>query len=83
MRRRKRTIARQIAEDGAAAGATWARSVHTALGLAHDAFAKQIGVPVATARNREQGERSPHWAARVLLRVPAREPDAVLRALAG
>ena len=70
-------IARHIAEDDAEAraeGARWARSVRAGPGLTQDAFAGRIGVPVATVRDWEQGKR---------LRVIAREPDAVRRALAG
>ncbi len=46
------------------------------------AFAEAIGVPVATLRNWEQGRVAPDPAARALLRILDREPEAALRALA-
>jgi len=44
-------------------------------------FATLIGVSAATLRNWEQGRTYPEGAARVLLRVAAHRPDAVLEAL--
>jgi putative transcriptional regulator len=40
-------------------------------GLTQTAFAAQIGVPVETVRNWEQGKRSPRGPARALLKVIA------------
>jgi hypothetical protein len=37
-----------------------------------------LGISVSTLRNWEQGRRQPEGAARVLLRVAAKYPDAVL-----
>jgi putative transcriptional regulator len=37
-----------------------------------------LGISVATLRNWEQGRRSPEGPARVLLRVAAKHPEAVL-----
>ena len=51
-------------------------------GLSQFVFARQIGVPVATLRNWEQGRRSPEGPARVLLALLARDPDIVRRTLA-
>lgn len=47
-------------------------------GLTQDRFARLIGISVATLRNWEQGRRRPEGAARVLLRVAAKHPKAVL-----
>lgn len=44
-------------------------------------FEARFGIPAATLNNWEQGRRAPDPAARALLTVIEREPDAVLRAL--
>lgn len=44
-------------------------------------FEARFGIPAATLNNWEQGRRAPDPAARALLMVIEREPDAVLRAL--
>jgi putative transcriptional regulator len=46
-------------------------------------FERRFGIPAATLNNWEQGRRAPDPAARALLRVIEREPEAVERALAG
>jgi DNA-binding transcriptional regulator YiaG len=50
--------------------------------LTQEAFAKRYGFAFSTVRDWEQGRRQPDRAARVLLTVIAREPEAVRRALA-
>ncbi len=60
-----------------------AATIRLRLGLTQADFAKTIGVPLATLRNWEQGRTAPDPAARALLRVLEREPEAALRALAG
>ena len=50
-------------------------------GLSQTAFAAQIGVPVATLRNWEQGRRYPDGPARVLLALLAKDPEIVRRTL--
>jgi putative transcriptional regulator len=57
------------------------RKARRKLGMSQDRFAESFGVSVATVRNWEQGRRRPEGAARVLLRVIEREPEAVRRAL--
>jgi putative transcriptional regulator len=57
------------------------RKARRKLGMSQDRFAQSFGVSVATVRNWEQGRRRPEGAARVLLRVIEREPEAVRRAL--
>ena len=58
------------------------RAIRTRLQMTQEAFAKAIGVPVATVRNWEQSRTSMDPAVRSLLRVVEREPEAALRALA-
>ena len=47
-------------------------------GLSQAKFAALLGISVRTLQNWEQGRRRPHGTARVLLRVAARHPQAVL-----
>jgi putative transcriptional regulator len=54
-----------------------------ALGLSQRAFAERFGLDVTAIHAWEQGRRRPDRAARILLAVIAKEPDAVRRALAG
>jgi putative transcriptional regulator len=57
------------------------RKIRRRMKLSQDEFATKFGLPVATVREWEQNRRRPEGAARVLLRVIDREPDAVSRAL--
>jgi len=59
------------------------RAIRTRLQMTQEAFAKAIGVSVATVRNREQSRTGMDPAVRSLLRIVEREPEAALRALAG
>jgi putative transcriptional regulator len=63
--------------------ATYARNVRGRTGLTQAAFAAQIGVPVETVRNWEQGKRSPRGPARALLKVIDGAPVAAFAALGG
>lgn len=45
--------------------------------LSQSEFAAMLGVSVKTLQNWEQGRRTPHGAARILLQVAARHPAAV------
>ena len=89
-------IARQIAGDQDAAPDTsgvprrkWrlvlpepdVHRIRAKLAMTQDNFAAAFGVSVATVRNWEQGRRKPQGAARVLMTIIEREPDAVLRAI--
>lgn len=47
-------------------------------GLSQAKFAALLGISVRTLQNWEQGRRQPHGPARVLLRVAAKHPRAVL-----
>ncbi len=54
------------------------RKIREQYGLSQDRFASLIGISVATLRNWEQGRRKPEGPARVLLRVAAKHPEAIL-----
>ncbi len=58
------------------------QAIRERLHMSQEAFAATIGVPVATIRNWEQRRTGIVPAARTLLRILEREPDAALRALA-
>ena len=57
------------------------RALRIRLGLSQEAFAARFGFSVATIRQYETRRRLPTGPVRILLRVIAREPDAVTRAL--
>ncbi len=57
------------------------RAVRELYGLSQVAFAHFIRVPLATYRDWEQGRTAPDPAARTLLTLLAREPEAARRAL--
>jgi putative transcriptional regulator len=56
--------------------------VRARLGLSQAKFARALGISVATLQNWEQGRRQPTGPARVLLRIAAKHPEAVLEAVA-
>lgn len=77
-------IARQAAADEAQAmqdAAKFARRVRKRLGLSQAEFAQRIDVPLETIRNWEQGKRCPTGAAKSLLKVLDKAPEAALAAL--
>ncbi len=53
------------------------------LGMSQEAFATRFGLSVATVREWEQDRRKPEGAARVLLTVIEKNPNAVTLALGG
>jgi putative transcriptional regulator len=57
------------------------RAIRTRLAMTQTRFAGTFGFTLHAVRNWEQGKRTPQGAARVLLTVIAREPEAVVRAL--
>ena len=83
-------IARAVADDhdaaplltDAEATAVMARMVRKRLGLSQLEFAGRYHVPINMLRDWEQNRRQPDAAALAYLRVIAREPDMVARALA-
>jgi len=50
-------------------------------GMSRETFARAFGLSPATLRKWENGERQPTGAARVLLTIISREPEAALRAV--
>jgi putative transcriptional regulator len=57
-------------------------AIRNEYGLSQDQFAALLGISVRTLQNWEQGRRTPHGPAKVLLRVAARHPEAVLDTVA-
>lgn len=77
-------IARQIALDDTNAmldSARFARRVRKRLGLSQAEFSQRIDVSLETIRNWEQGKRSPTGAAKALLKILDKAPEAALAAL--
>jgi len=77
-------IARHQAADDADAmldAAKFARRVRRRLGFTQAEFADRIDVSLDTIRNWEQGKRSPTGAAKALLKVLDKAPEAALAAL--
>jgi putative transcriptional regulator len=54
------------------------RKIRERYRLSQDRFASLMGISVPTLRNWEQGRRKPEGPARVLLRVAAEHPEAIL-----
>lgn len=80
----EKDIARQAASDDAQAmqdAARFARRVRKRLGFSQAEFAERIDVSLDTIRNWEQGKRSPTGAAKALLKVLEKAPEAALAAL--
>jgi len=50
-------------------------------GLSQEKFAALLGISASTLRNWEQGRRKPDGPARVLIRVAATHPEAILEAV--
>ncbi len=59
------------------------RAVRARIGLSQTEFASAFGISVSTLRHWERGDRTPRGPALVLLNVVAREPEMVMRVLAG
>ena len=57
-------------------------AIRKQLGLSQQKFAKRFGLSLAMVRDWEQERRNPDQAARTLLTVIAKEPEAVARAVA-
>ncbi len=77
-------LAKQLHADEADAmqdAAKFARRVRKRLGLSQTEFSERIDVPLETIRNWEQGKRCPTGAAKSLLKVLDRAPEAALAAL--
>ncbi|MGH2560632.1 MAG: helix-turn-helix domain-containing protein [Thermomicrobiales bacterium] len=59
------------------------KHIRRRLHLTQEQFAARFQVPIGTLRDWEQGAREPDSAAKTLLRVIDRDPEAVVRALSG
>ena len=59
------------------------KNIRSKLGMSQTEFASAFGISVSTLRHWERGDRAPQGPALVLLNVVAKEPQAVLNALAG
>ena len=68
-------------EEAIKDAARYARRVRQGIGLSQSEFARRIHVSTETIRNWEQGKRCPTGAARALLRVLDKDPEAALRVL--
>ena len=55
--------------------------IRRALGMTQEEFAERYLIPLGTLRDWEQGRTEPDQAAQAYLRVIAKEPDTVSRAL--
>jgi len=53
------------------------KAIRARFDLSQSEFAALLGISVKTLQNWEQGRRTPHGAARILLEVAARYPEAV------
>lgn len=82
-------IARNVAGDpdaapmlsGAETAAALVRAVRRRLGISQAEFAARYHVPIGTLRDWEQNRKQPDAPALAYLRVIAREPETVARAL--
>jgi putative transcriptional regulator len=77
-------LTKHQAEDDASAmldAAKFARRVRRRLGFSQAEFAERIDVSLDTIRNWEQGKRCPTGAAKALLKVLDKAPEAALAAL--
>jgi putative transcriptional regulator len=63
-------------------GGDYLKGLRSRLDMTQEQFSQRFRIPLGTLRDWEQGVSSPNQTARTLLRVIAREPEAVLRALA-
>ncbi|TJW02484.1 MAG: helix-turn-helix domain-containing protein [Mesorhizobium sp.] len=64
-------------------GTVDAKAIRKKLDLTQDQMATVLGTSPSGYKKWEQGKRQPSGAARTLLRIMEREPEAVLRALSG
>jgi putative transcriptional regulator len=59
------------------------KNVRAKMGMSQSEFASAFGISISTLRHWERGDRVPQGPALVLLNVVEKEPQAVLKALAG
>jgi putative transcriptional regulator len=70
------------AEPGPVEEVVLPQAVRRKVGMTQEEFAAALRIPVSTLRNWEQGQVKPDPAARSLLRIVYRNPEAALGALA-
>ena len=58
------------------------KAIRAQVGMSQTKFSASFGISIGTLRHWERGDRQPHGPARVLLTVLAKQPKAVLKALA-
>jgi len=78
------TLAPKAAAGRTACAAVKPGDIETArkrIGLSREAFARTFGLSPAALRQWENGQREPTGAARILLTIISREPEAALRAV--
>ena len=59
------------------------KNIRARMGMSQNEFASAFGISVSTLRHWERGDRIPRGPALVLLNIVEKEPQAVLKALAG
>jgi len=59
------------------------KNIRKKMGMTQAEFASAFGISISTLRHWERGDRVPRGPALVLLNVVEKEPEAVLKALAG
>ena len=59
------------------------KNIRARMGMSQNEFASAFGISVSTLRHWERGDRVPRGPALVLLNIVEKEPEAVLKALAG
>jgi putative transcriptional regulator len=59
------------------------KEIRASMEMSQTEFASAFGISVSTLRHWERGDRAPQGPALVLLNVVKKEPQAVLKALAG
>ena len=57
------------------------KAIREKTGMSQQSFCATFGISLGTLRHWEQGLRTPHGTARVLLKVVAQNPQAVINAL--
>jgi len=77
----KQSVREMLADQGAEVPVSPVVTARMKSGLSQARFAELLGVSVRTLQEWEQGRRQPTGAARVLLRVAAKHPKAVLEAV--
>jgi len=59
------------------------KAIRQRFGLSQSRFAAMMGISTSTLRNWEQGRRRPRGAARILLEIASRNPQAVREVVGG